>query len=104
MRSHGIAALGVLVACAGSTSTKPEPAKPAMIASTGGDAGDTDGDGATDDACPDEPEDRDGFEDGDGCPEPDNDADGVLDPYDVCPTVAGPGEGCPGSAAKPAPT
>jgi len=31
------------------------------------------------DACPDEKEDKDGFEDTDGCPEPDNDHDGILD-------------------------
>lgn len=49
--------------------------------------GDHDGDGISDaeDRCPDEPEDRDGFQDADGCPEPDNDADGVLDVNDQCP-------------------
>src|SRR5690606_38860131 len=43
--------------------------------------GDRDGDGYDDevDACPDEPEDFDSFEDDDGCPDRDNDADGVLD-------------------------
>ena len=40
------------------------------------------------DACPDQPEDRDGFEDSDGCPEPDNDGDGVLDGSDSCPEDA----------------
>ena len=39
----------------------------------------------SDDRCPAEPEDRDGFEDEDGCPDPDNDADGVLDANDGCP-------------------
>ena len=62
-------------------------------------AEDTDGDGLNDDvdACPTEPEDRDGFEDENGCPDPDNDADGVLDAEDACPMVAGvPSErGCP---------
>ncbi len=50
---------------------------------------DTDGDGLLDpvDGCPDEPEDEDGFEDEDGCPEPDNDGDGVLDGDDRCPLV-----------------
>ena len=38
-----------------------------------------------DDACPDDPEDRDGFEDSDGCPDPDNDQDGIPDPADRCP-------------------
>jgi outer membrane protein OmpA-like peptidoglycan-associated protein len=49
--------------------------------------GDRDGDGYRDDEdrCPDEPEDFDNFEDGDGCPEPDNDQDGILDGDDQCP-------------------
>lgn len=48
---------------------------------------DRDGDGIIDalDACPDEPEDKDGFEDSDGCPEPDNDGDGIPDVKDQCP-------------------
>ncbi len=43
---------------------------------------DTDGDGLLDpvDKCPLIPEDFDGFEDKDGCPEPDNDKDGICDP------------------------
>ncbi|HVV84170.1 MAG TPA: OmpA family protein [Kofleriaceae bacterium] len=32
-----------------------------------------------------EPEDRDGFEDGDGVPDPDNDRDGIADTADRCP-------------------
>jgi len=48
---------------------------------------DRDHDGILDslDRCPDDPEDRDGFEDGDGCPDPDNDRDGILDAQDQCP-------------------
>lgn len=48
---------------------------------------DADRDGVPDssDACPDDPEDRDGFEDTDGCHEPDNDRDGILDAVDQCP-------------------
>jgi outer membrane protein OmpA-like peptidoglycan-associated protein len=38
-----------------------------------------------DDACPDDPEDKDDYEDEDGCPEPDNDKDGILDVDDKCP-------------------
>ena len=51
--------------------------------------GDRDGDGIPDDKdlCPDEPEDKDGFQDDDGCPDPDNDADGVPDSRDKCPNV-----------------
>ncbi len=40
------------------------------------------------DACPVTPEDKDGFEDEDGCPEPDNDLDGVDDKADKCPYEA----------------
>jgi OmpA-OmpF porin, OOP family len=49
--------------------------------------GDRDGDGIKDDVdkCPDEPEDYDGFQDEDGCPDPDNDNDGILDKDDRCP-------------------
>ncbi len=51
--------------------------------------GDRDGDGIKDDVdqCPDDPEDRDNFEDLDGCPDPDNDRDGILDVDDDCPNV-----------------
>jgi outer membrane protein OmpA-like peptidoglycan-associated protein len=49
--------------------------------------GDRDGDGIKDDVdkCPDEPEDFDGFQDEDGCPDPDNDQDGIPDVDDKCP-------------------
>jgi outer membrane protein OmpA-like peptidoglycan-associated protein len=52
---------------------------------------DQDGDGIPDarDKCPLEPEDKDGFEDQDGCPDPDNDKDGVKDFEDACPNEAG---------------
>jgi len=63
-------------------------------------AGDRDGDGILDtmDKCPDDPEDRDGFEDEDGCPDPDNDHDGILDMNDKCPNIPGPPpDGCPKS-------
>ncbi|MEL6545031.1 MAG: OmpA family protein [Myxococcota bacterium] len=60
---------------------------------------DRDGDGIADDIdqCPDEPEDIDGFEDENGCPDPDNDGDTVLDVDDGCPMVAGDpvNRGCP---------
>ncbi|MCW5804649.1 MAG: OmpA family protein [Deltaproteobacteria bacterium] len=51
---------------------------------------DTDHDGIVDslDKCPTEPEDKDGFQDDDGCPDPDNDGDGVPDAQDQCPTEA----------------
>ncbi len=60
---------------------------------------DRDGDGVPDgvDRCPDQPEDLDGFQDEDGCPELDNDSDGVMDTADKCPNEAGPIQnfGCP---------
>lgn len=37
------------------------------------------------DLCPDEPEDLDGFQDDDGCPDPDNDKDAIPDVKDRCP-------------------
>ena len=48
---------------------------------------DSDGDGIPDDndKCPNEPEDKDGFQDEDGCPDPDNDGDGIPDASDKCP-------------------
>ncbi len=39
------------------------------------------------DKCPDESEDFDGFEDDDGCPDPDNDGDGIPDVLDKCPVT-----------------
>jgi outer membrane protein OmpA-like peptidoglycan-associated protein len=60
---------------------------------------DQDGDGIVDDQdeCPTEPEDKDGFQDDDGCPDTDNDGDGVLDVDDECPDVEGveSNRGCP---------
>ena len=51
---------------------------------------DRDGDGIDDsvDQCPTEKEDFDGFEDSDGCPDPDNDLDTVPDKVDKCPDQA----------------
>ncbi len=40
------------------------------------------------DKCPNEPEDKDGFEDEDGCPDLDNDKDGIPDATDKCPLEA----------------
>jgi outer membrane protein OmpA-like peptidoglycan-associated protein len=74
----------------------------------GGDApapvvGDLDGDGVLDDAdeCPRVPEDTDGYQDADGCPEDDNDSDGITDKLDKCPDEPEDrdgfqdGDGCP---------
>ncbi|MCC7539522.1 MAG: OmpA family protein [Deltaproteobacteria bacterium] len=68
--------------------------------------GDRDGDGLRDDVdqCPDDPEDRDDFEDEDGCPDPDNDRDLILDDDDDCALVPedrdgdADEDGCPESA------
>ena len=50
---------------------------------------DADKDGISDktDRCPYEAEDVDGFEDNDGCPDPDNDQDKIPDHQDSCPNV-----------------
>ena len=53
------------------------------------------------DKCPNDREDKDGFQDDDGCPDPDNDNDGVPDEKDKCVMVAEDkdkfedGDGCP---------
>lgn len=51
--------------------------------------GDMDNDGIPDsiDKCPAIPEDKDGFEDEDGCPDFDNDKDGLTDSVDQCPNA-----------------
>ncbi len=67
---------------------KPAPApEPAPVVKTDPDS---DGDGIPDskDKCPKEAEDKDGFQDEDGCPDPDNDADGIPDASDKCPLEA----------------
>jgi OOP family OmpA-OmpF porin len=48
---------------------------------------DSDGDGIydTDDKCPTQKEDKDGYRDEDGCPDPDNDGDLIPDVKDKCP-------------------
>jgi len=48
---------------------------------------DPDKDGIVGDAdkCPNDPEDKDGFQDADGCPDLDNDNDGIPDTADKCP-------------------
>ncbi len=52
---------------------------------------DKDHDGIRDDVdqCEDVPEDKDGYEDSDGCPEIDNDDDGIIDREDKCPLAKG---------------
>ncbi|MFT7518331.1 MAG: outer membrane protein OmpA-like peptidoglycan-associated protein [Kiritimatiellia bacterium] len=67
---------------------------------------DGDGDGLPDhqDDCPNQPEDLDGFQDADGCPEPDDDGDTILDDDDTCPRSAetfndfADDDGCPDKA------
>jgi hypothetical protein len=56
----------------------------------GGPPEDTDKDGIPNDfdKCPNDPEDKDGYEDTDGCPDPDNDKDGIPDDKDKCPNQA----------------
>jgi len=70
----------------------PKP-KPAPVVK------DSDGDGIPDDIdrCPFDPEDKDGFQDEDGCPDLDNDGDGIVDALDACPNNPGPlsNRGCP---------
>jgi hypothetical protein len=64
---------------------------------------DRDADGVPDDLdeCPDLPEDKDGIQDRDGCPEDDADGDGVPDPQDACPVVPGVPSNDPGTNGCP---
>ncbi len=66
---------------------------------------DKDHDGVPDDVdqCEDIPEDRDGFEDSDGCPDIDNDQDGIIDREDACPNKAGPKSSDPKKNGCPQP-
>ena len=97
-------AAALLLACG---SSKPAPrgggsgtdsgdGEPVRVASK---AGDSDGDGIPDDQdqCSEMPELVNSIDDGDGCPESDQDRDGVYGSADKCPSVTGPAEsqGCP---------
>ncbi|MBN2715742.1 MAG: OmpA family protein [Deltaproteobacteria bacterium] len=64
-----------------SENAKPIEKRPSEIVDA-----DADEDGIADneDQCPEEPEDLDGFEDKDGCPDRDNDGDGITDDKDQC--------------------
>ena len=63
---------------------------PRAVVATVATPGDRDGDGLGDqsDRCPVDAEDRDDFEDLDGCPDLDNDRDGIVDTVDKCPFIA----------------
>jgi outer membrane protein OmpA-like peptidoglycan-associated protein len=78
------------LAYAPSASPLPPLHKPVIEAPPDPNKEDTDFDKLVDavDKCPNEREDKDGFEDEDGCPDPDNDKDGVLDEKDKCINVA----------------
>src|SRR5262249_17840091 len=62
----------------------PTPLPPYVTPATGRGSH---GDGIADalDKRPNEAEDKDGFQDADGCPDPDNDGDGIADAVDKCP-------------------
>ncbi len=90
--------LVVEMACSGSVSN-PAPLR-SPVAEPRQQESDPDGDGvnAESDLCPCVPEDVDGYEDDDGCPDDDNDFDGVFDACDECPGEVGrypSGAGCP---------
>ncbi len=68
------------------------PAWRGLLSASFGSAQDNDRDGDgfenSEDGCPDDAEDVDGFEDEDGCPDDDNDQDGIRDRRDGCPDDA----------------
>lgn len=80
-----LALLGVEVSLGGEPPVVP-PAAPVAVAKPT----DRDGDGLTDeqDGCPSSPEDADGYQDDDGCPDDDDDSDGIPDARDLCPRAA----------------
>ncbi|MBZ4419470.1 Ig-like domain-containing protein [Myxococcus sp. RHSTA-1-4] len=80
-RGYGTPGFRVL----GGLSYSPEPSREPKKAPPPAPV-DSDGDGLVDgqDACSTEPEDKDGFEDADGCPDVDNDKDGIFDDSDKC--------------------
>jgi large repetitive protein len=86
-RGVGAPDLRWLVMLALPGSTEPAPAPERVVVPQDDDA-DRDGAHGSADACPDEAEDRDGFDDADGCPELDNDKDGISDATDKCPAEA----------------
>jgi outer membrane protein OmpA-like peptidoglycan-associated protein len=90
-------AIGLMVEFAPRENKVEEDAAPPPLPAPA--ARDSDGDGVPDDVdrCPNNAEDKDGYQDDDGCPDPDNDGDGVLDVDDKCPMVKGPAatHGCP---------
>jgi hypothetical protein len=78
-----------------SLALEPRPQRPVRVVPK---ELDSDRDGVHDehDECPSNREDMDGFEDGDGCPDEDNDGDHVLDGEDRCPLALGDApRGCP---------
>jgi OOP family OmpA-OmpF porin len=85
--------------------TPPPPPPPVPVVVD--DDPDKDGIKGDADKCPLDPEDKDGFQDADGCPDPDNDGDGILDKDDKCPNepevVNGfqDADGCPDDVPKP---
>ncbi|MEZ4389808.1 MAG: OmpA family protein [Polyangiales bacterium] len=69
------------------TLSPPDRCAPRAVVVAAG-PGDRDGDGLVDpeDQCPDQPENYNGFQDADGCPdELDSDGDGIADARDLCP-------------------
>lgn len=93
------------------TASSPGSTNQASFSEPIGTSDDPDMDGilSSADLCPADPEDMDGFQDVDGCPDPDNDGDSVMDVDDQCPNdpetrdgVAD-ADGCPDGAPMPAP-
>jgi outer membrane protein OmpA-like peptidoglycan-associated protein len=105
-RDLRVALLGLEIGFSTHPASLPEPPPPVVLGTVVERilvTGDRDNDGVpdADDKCPLDPEDRDGFQDQDGCPDLDNDGDGIADAADKCPdqpeTVNGieDQDGCP---------
>ena len=94
---------------AAATATAPSPAAVPAAAPAAPEDSDHDGIPDEEERCPISAEDRDGFEDDDGCPDLDNDEDGIPDAVDRCPLEAETQnghqdeDGCPDVAPASAP-
>ena len=87
MTARSVAPAALVLLALAACVRQPGPAPAALPGGAAAAASDLDHDGVPDaaDGCPAEAEDWDGFEDPEGCPDPDNDRDKIADALDDCP-------------------
>jgi outer membrane protein OmpA-like peptidoglycan-associated protein len=86
-KMRGVFSLAYAPQATGVAPPPPPPPLPVVVKKEPPPPKDSDGDGLVDpeDECPQEAEDKDGFEDSNGCPDLDNDGDKIADIDDACP-------------------